>query len=83
MTIEQVSAYLDDMLCDANMYSINTAVTLYLDNDTQVEVGYAAEYHSFYWSRGRYSYYYLKRLIDEVIKYLVDNDLYVEKVEEV
>lgn len=82
-TIEQVTAYLDDMLGYAKMCYNNTAVTLYLDNDNQLEVGYSTEYSCFYWSNGIYGYYSLNRVIKDVIRYLIHNNLQVEEVEEV
>ncbi len=87
MTNKQVSAYLDEMLRDAKMYYTNTAVTLYLDNDTQIEVGYAIEYaieySSFYWSHGTYGRHSLNDVIKEVIEYLNRHNLHVTKAEEV
>ena len=83
MTNEQVSAYLNEMLRDTEMYFTNTAVTLYLDNDTQIEVGYAIEYSSFYWSYGTYGRHSLNDVIKEVIEYLNRHNLHVTKAEEV
>lgn len=83
MTIEQVSAYLDEMLRDAKMYYTNTAVKLYLDDDTQIEVGYAIEYSSFYWSNGIYGCHFLNHVINDVIRYLNRHNLHVTKAEEV
>lgn len=83
MTIEQVSAYLDEMLRDAKMYYTNTAVKLYLDDDTSIEVSYDSDYNCFCWSNGVSGYDSLSDVIDSVVRYLIDHGLNVKDVDEV
>ena len=83
MTIEQVSAYLDDLLGDAKMCCMDTTAMLYLNNDTTIEVSYDSDYDCFCWSNGTSGCDSLADVIDDVVEYLIDHELNVKDVDEV
>lgn len=83
MTIEQVAAYLDDLLGDAKMCCMDTTAMLYLDDDTTIEVSYDSDDDSFCWSNGTSGYDSLADVIDDVVGYLIDHSLEVKDVDEV
>ena len=83
MTIEQVSAYLDDLLGDATMCCMDTTAMLYLNNDTNIEVSYDSDDDCFCWSNGTSGYDSPADVIDDVVGYLIDHSLEIKDVDEV